>query len=148
MKRFFAWVSILLIGMALWGCMPKTYSAAPPGGEAGPPPPPPPTYRFEDVPVPSTMNLVRTESYIFEAGGLRAAIMVYEGKDDPAELVKFYRENMPQHNWKLISVFEHEEANLTYRKPGWNLTISIIKKAMQSTRLVIFVGPIEKEEKA
>jgi hypothetical protein len=121
--------------------MPRAYTAAPPAETE--PTPPPPTYRFEDLPVPSTMNLTRTESYIFEAGKLRAAIMVYEGKDDPVELVKYYRDNMPQHNWRLVSVFEHEEVNLIFRKPGWNCAISIAKRAMQTTRLTILVGPEE-----
>jgi hypothetical protein len=127
--------------------MPKAYTSTPETA-AAPALPPPPAYRFEDLPVPSTMNLVRAESYIFEGGGLRAAIMAYEGKDDPAELVKFYRENMPQFSWQLVSVFEHEEATLNFRKPGWNCTINIAKKAMQ-TKLVIWLGPaVDTEKKA
>lgn len=147
MRKSFVFAALFLMGLALWGCMPRAYTSAPPTA-AEPAPPPAPVYRFEDLPVPSTMNLVRAESYIFEAGGLRAAIMVYEGKDDPSDLVKYYRENMPQHNWKLVSVFEHEEANLTFQKPGWNCSISIVKRAMQTTKLTIFVGPVETEKKA
>jgi len=139
MRRYLVLGLLFLLGMGIWGCMPKAYTAAPPEGAE--PTPPPPTYRFEDLPVPATMSLVRTESYIFEAGSLRAAIMVYEGKEDPSELVKYYRDNMPQHDWKLVSVFEHQEANLTFRKPGWSCTISVVKRAMQTTRLFILIGP-------
>ncbi|MFH0871737.1 MAG: hypothetical protein V1878_04495 [bacterium] len=146
MRKGFVFVALFLMGLALWGCMPGAYTSAPP--VEAPALPPPPAYRFEDLPVPATMNLVRGESYIFEAGGVRAAIMIYEGKDDPADLVKYYRENMPQHNWKLVSVFEHEEANLTFQKPGWNCTLSIVKRAMQTTRLIILIGPVETEKKA
>ncbi|MDH7500936.1 MAG: hypothetical protein QHH30_11210 [candidate division NC10 bacterium] len=139
MRKYMAITMLCALSLSLWGCMQKTYTAAPPEGAE--PTPLPPAYRFEDLPVPATMSLVRAESYIFEAGTLRAAIMVYEGKDDPSELVKYYRDNMPQHQWKLVSVFESQEARLTFRKPGWSCSISIAKKAMQPTRLVILIGP-------
>lgn len=143
MRKVLVVAILFLLSLSLWGCMPKAYTSEP-----STPLPPPLAYRFEDLPVPSTMNLIRAESYIFEGGGLRAAIMIYEGKDDPAELVKFYRDNMPQHNWKLLSVFEHEEANLTFQKPGWNCTLSVVRKAMLTTRLKILIGPLEPEKKA
>jgi hypothetical protein len=92
------------------------------------------------------MNLVRAESYIFEGGGLRAAIMAYTGKDDPGDLVKFYRDNMPQHNWQLVSIFEHEEATLNFRKTGWNCTINVAKKPME-TKMMIWIGPANGEKK-
>jgi hypothetical protein len=136
-------LAALLISFSTAGCAAK-YTAPPPSeAELGPPAA---SYRFEDLPVPATMSLVRGESYAIEAGGLRAAILVYEGKDDPAELVKYYRENMPQHNWKLASVFEREEATLIFRKPGWNCAVNIGKKTMQATRLTILFGPIEGEK--
>jgi len=147
MKKLLAVAILLVVGVSISGCMQRVAapeSAAPTEAPA----PPAATYRFEDLPVPATVNLVRSESYIFEAGNLRAAILVYEGKDDPADLVKYYRENMPQHNWKLVSVFEHEEATLTFQKPGWNCRISIVKRAMQTTKLMIEVGPVEPEKKA
>jgi len=139
MRRYMAFTILCAVCLSLWGCMQKTYTAAPPEGVE--PTPLASAYRFEDLPVPATMSLVRTESYIFEAGTLRAAIMVYQGKDDPSELVKYYRDNMPQHEWKLVSVFEHQEANLTFRKPGWRCSIGIARRAMQPTRLVILIGP-------
>jgi hypothetical protein len=98
MKRLLTVVMLLMVGVSIAGCMQKTVTpeAAGPSEAA----PPPAAYRFEDLPVPASMNLVRSDSYIFEAGGFRAGILVYEGKDDPAELV-ILLENMLQHNWKL-----------------------------------------------
>jgi hypothetical protein len=146
MKGLLVATMLLMVGISISGCMQKavTPEAAGPTEAA----PPAAAYRFEDLPVPATMNLMRSDSYIFEAGGFRAGILVYEGKDDPADLVKYYRENMPQHNWKLVSVFEHEEANMVFQKPGWSCNITIVKKAMQSTRLTVLLGPLEAEKKA
>jgi hypothetical protein len=148
MKRLLTVAMLLMVGISISGCMQKTVTpeSAGPTEAASPAA----AYRFEDLPVPATMNLIRSDSYIFESGGFRAGILVYEGKDDPAELVKYYRENMPQHNWKLTSVFEHEQANLVFQKPGWNCNITISKSAvpMQPTRLTILIGPVEAEKKA
>ena len=145
MRNVSIFLVLCLASLSLWGCMPGTYSAGP-APAAEPAPPPPPSYRFEDLPVPSSMNLVRAESYIFEGGGLRAAIMAYTGKDDPGDLVKFYRDNMPQHNWQLVSIFEHEEATLNFRKTGWNCTINVAKKPME-TKMMIWIGPANGEKK-
>ena len=145
MRKVLIFLVVCLAGLSLWGCMPGTYSAGP-APAAEPASPPPPSYRFEDLPVPSTMSLVRAESYIFEGGGLRAAIMAYTGKDDPGDLVKFYRDNMPQHNWQLVSIFEHEEATLNFRKTGWNCTINVAKKPME-TKMMIWIGPANGEKK-
>ena len=149
MKRRLAVAMLLMllaVGISISGCMQKTVTPESAGTTEGALPAA--AYRFEDLPVPATMNLIRADSYLFESGASRAGILVYEGKEDPADLVKYYRENMPQHNWKLTSVFEHEEANLVFRKPGWNCNITIVKKAMQPTRLTILLGPIEAERKA
>jgi len=148
MKRLLVVAMLLMVAISISGCMQKAVTSESAGStEAAPPAA---AYRFEDLPVPATMNLIRSDSYIFEAGGFRAGILVYEGKDEPADLVKYYRENMPQHNWKLVSVFEHEQANLVFEKPGWNCNITIAKSAvpMQPTRLTILVGPVEAEKKA
>ncbi len=72
--------------------------------------------------------------------------MAYTGKDDPGDLVKFYRDNMPQHNWQLVSIFEHEEATLNFRKTGWNCTINVAKKPME-TKMMIWIGPANGEKK-
>jgi hypothetical protein len=146
MKRLLAVAVLLVVGVSISGCMQK--AVAPESAGPTEAAPPAAAYRFEDLPVPATMNLIRSDSYIFEAGGFRAGILVFEGKEDPADLVKYYRENMPQHNWKLTSVFEHEEANLVFQKPGWSCNITIVKRAMQSTRLTVLLGPVETEKKA
>lgn len=107
----------------------------------GPVPQVSPTYKFPDVPVPSTMHLDTQQSFVYEAGGIRAGVLIYRGHEKFDELVRFFRDNLKQYGWHEVSSFEHVTALMTYEKPGWSLSIEIHRGDFDSTELVIRYGP-------
>jgi len=75
-------------------------------------------YRFSDIPIPAGMSLVSNDSFILETPDTRAGQLVYSGYVKFPSVVRFYRQKMPNHGWRLLSSIERGEAALTYEKPG------------------------------
>ncbi|MEE9274398.1 MAG: hypothetical protein V3V62_03700 [bacterium] len=97
-------------------------------------------YRFPDLPVPAGLDLSVEDSFIFEAPGTRAGHLVYRGGRKYEAVVRFYREKMPEHGWRLVSSFERGQATLTFEKPGWVISIIVSSKVLGS-QVDINIGP-------
>ncbi|MGQ9508177.1 MAG: hypothetical protein ACUVTN_02130 [Thermodesulfobacteriota bacterium] len=100
-------------------------------------------YRFEDIPLPPGMSLIRRESFIYETKATRTGILIYEGKGEMDHLSTFFKEEMPKHQWRLLSNFELHNVMLTFIKEGWSSVIYILPKEDETKRVEIRVGPIE-----
>ncbi len=101
------------------------------------------TYRFEDIPLPSGLNLNRKESFIYETKATKTGLLVYEGKGEIEKLANFFKQQMPNYQWRLVSNFELNNVMLTFIKEGWSSVIYIIPKEDEMKRIEIRVGPIE-----
>lgn len=101
------------------------------------------SYRFDDIPIPQGMALNRKESFIYETGNTRAGLLVYEGKGDVEKLSNFYKQQMTNYKWRLVSNFEIHNVMLTFIKEGWSSVIYIVPQQDETIRLEIRVGPIE-----
>lgn len=101
------------------------------------------SYRFEDIPLPPGMTLNRRESFIYETKATRAGLLIYEGKGEMERLANFFKQQMPNHQWRLVSNFELRNVMLTFIKEGWSSVIYILPQDDETKRLEIRVGPIE-----
>lgn len=101
------------------------------------------TYRFEDIPLPPGMNLNRKESFIYETRTTRTGLLVYEGKGETGRLTNFFKTQMPNHQWRLVSNFELHNVMLTFIKEGSTTIIYILPVDQEMRRIEIRVGPIE-----
>ena len=101
------------------------------------------TYRFEDVPIPRSLEINKDESFIYESQAIKTGILVYGGKAKVADLAHFFKENMGTHGWRLVSNFERNDALLTFNKPGWGCVITILPTGMERAKVEVRVGPIE-----
>jgi hypothetical protein len=101
------------------------------------------SYRFDDIPLPSGMALNRRESFIYETGATKAGLLIYEGKGDMEKLANFFKQQMPNYQWRLVSNFELQNVMLTFIKEGWSSVIYILPQEDETKRLEIRVGPIE-----
>jgi hypothetical protein len=101
------------------------------------------TYRFEDVPIPRSLAIEGDESFIYESQAIKTGILVYAGKAKVRDLVRFFKENMGPHGWRLVSNFERDDALLSFSKPGWGCVIAIKPTAMQRAKVEVRVGPVE-----
>ncbi len=103
----------------------------------------PSSYRFEDIPLPSGMTLNRNESFIYETKTTKAGLLVYSGQGEMERLVDFFKQRMPNNQWRLVSSFELHNAMLTFLKENWICIIYIIPQGEETKRIEIRVGPIE-----
>jgi hypothetical protein len=101
------------------------------------------SYRFEDIPLPPGMVLNRKESFIYETKTTKAGLLIYEGKGGMDKLVNFFKQQMPNYQWRLVSNFELNNVMLTFIKEGWSSIIYILPQGDEMKRIEIRVGPIE-----
>jgi len=101
------------------------------------------SYRFEDIPLPPGMTLNRKESFVYETGTTRTGLLVYEGKGEIEKLANFFKQQMVNYQWRLVSNFELHNVMLTFIKEGWSSVIYIQPQADETKRIEIRVGPIE-----
>lgn len=101
------------------------------------------SYRFEDIPLPTGMTLNRKESFVYETRTIRTGLLVYEGKGEMEKLAGFFKDQMPNYQWKLLSNFELHNVMLTFIKEGWCSVIYLQPQGDEIKRVEIRVGPIE-----
>jgi hypothetical protein len=101
------------------------------------------SYRFEDIPLPPGMTFNRRESFIYETKTTKAGLLVYEGKGEMEKLANFFKKQMPNYQWRLVSNFELHNVMLTFIKEGWSSIIYILSQQDEMKRIEIRVGPIE-----
>ena len=97
-------------------------------------------FKFSDIPVPSGFKTIPQESYSFDNGGVRVAVLKYQGKADPDQLVTFYKEQMKMNHWELINVTEFGQRMLNFNNDKETCIVSLLPKGSAIT-LVISVGP-------
>ncbi len=102
-------------------------------------------YRFEDVPIPRSLAIEKKESFIYESEAIKTGILVYVGKAKVVELANFFKENMVNHGWTLVSNFERDDALLSFNKPGWGCVITILPSGMERSKVAVRVGPTESQ---
>lgn len=100
-------------------------------------------FQFEDLPVPFNMTINRRDSFVYEAGSVKTGIVVYEGEGDISQLGRFFKEKMPQNEWKLLGYFELQNAMLVFMKERKMAIISIMPQEGPRKRIEIRVGPVE-----
>jgi hypothetical protein len=103
----------------------------------------PTSYGFEDIPLPPGMTFNRRESFIYETKTTKAGLLIYEGKGEMEKLANFFKKQMPNYQWRLVSNFELHNVMLTFIKEGWSSVIYILPQEYEMKRLEIRVGPIE-----
>ncbi len=143
-RKDFIWMGLILILIAgMWGCgdllTVRTVREREPAVTQSIAT----SYRFEDIPLPPGMNLNRKESFVYETKTTRTGLLVYEGTGEIGKLTNFFKEQMPNHQWRLVSNFELHNIMLTFIKEGWSSVIFILPREDETKRVEIRVGPIE-----
>jgi len=108
-------------------------------------PTPAATYRFEDVPIPRSVTIEKKESFIYESEAIKTGILVYVGKAKVVDLANFFKENMVNHGWRLVSNFERDDVLLNFDKPGWGCVITILPMGVERAKVEVRVGPTESQ---
>ncbi len=131
-------VWLLVIGLCLGGCAGLSKKDDLPKNEALLEPQA--ALKFSDIPTPVGFRLSPQDSYSFESGGIRVAILKYHGKADVEQVVNFYKDQMPLYNWNLLNIIEYGERILNFERETESCIVRILAKGNNIT-LTIALGP-------
>ncbi|MCX5713303.1 MAG: hypothetical protein NT033_00490 [Candidatus Omnitrophica bacterium] len=96
--------------------------------------------KFSDIPVPSGFKQLPNESYSFESGGMRVALLRYRGKGTQDQVVNFYKEQMVMYNWNLLNIVEYGQRLLNFERDAESCIINLTGSG-NTTNISITLGP-------
>ena len=140
------WAGVFLVlAMGIYGCADLFSTRTTYEKDSGARKTIPTSYRFEDIPLPSGMGLNRRESFIYETKATKAGLLVYEGRGEMERSANFFKQQMPNYQWRLVSNFELNNVMLIFIKEGWCSVIYIVPYVQDEEikRMEIRVGPID-----
>ena len=96
--------------------------------------------KFDDLPVPDGFKFIANESFAFQTQGVRVGLLKYEGRANPDAVVKFYKDQMPLYNWKVVNLIEYGRRVLNFEKNGQTAVVTIDAKGNRVS-LTLAVSP-------
>ena len=137
-KLFFLSITCFLLTAGLIGCTTITDSKT----SAGPGSLSPQTIlKFTDIPIPVGVKSLPEQSYSFVSSGVRVGVLKYQGKNNPDQIVDFYKEQMPMYNWDLINIVEYGQRLLNFERENETCIITLQPMGWGNTLIVISLGP-------
>jgi hypothetical protein len=97
-------------------------------------------YDFEDVLVPRDLELNSKSSFVYQASGLTAGVLVFSSKVELSSLIQFFENNMAKDNWKAVSSFKSPRTLLLFQKENRWCVINITDNNWD-TLVEIWVAP-------
>ncbi len=95
---------------------------------------------FNDIPLPSGFKLLDKQSYSFQSGNVRTAILKYSGRASAEKVFNFFQQQMLIYNWDLINAVEYGTRLLNFEREKENCIITIEPKRF-NTVITISLGP-------
>ena len=139
LKLFFLPATFCILTSALLGCSTlqdntNTKSGNPESLE------PQAIMKFTDIPVPVGLKSLPQHSYSFESSGVRVGVLKYQGKNNPDQVVNFYKEQMVMYNWNLVNIVEYGQRLLNFERENETCIITLEPKG-STIILTISLGP-------
>jgi len=97
--------------------------------------------KFADVPVPVGLKSLPEQSYSFESSGVRVGVLKYRGKNNPDQIINFYKEQMPMYNWNLINIIEYGQRLLNFERENETCIITLQPMGWGNLMVTISLGP-------
>lgn len=97
---------------------------------------------IEDIPIPPMMKMDKSNTFLFEAKGIKVGILTYRGRVDSFSLSEAVKNNMFSEKWRLINALTYKNTiNLNFAKGDRTCNI-FIEEGWIYTNLEIRVGVI------
>lgn len=93
-----------------------------------------------DIRFPVGLEVNAKKSIILGAGESSYGKIISSIRADSDLVVKFFRDQMPNEGWTLISEFQADDTTLTYDKPS-RVAVLLIERSSRSTTVRITVTP-------
>ncbi len=147
-KKFLLFV-VIVCCVAAYGC---THSNAPPpnpvmqqsqSGSSAPAPSTgsrPQYLDFPDIPIPSELDLVSKDSYVFQSGAMKSGVLTLRGRVDVNSLINFFSMALPRDGWKPKGQFRYRRSALIFEKPDKTCVILLSEGTIWTTA-EIYVAP-------
>ena len=148
-QLFFLSTTCLLLTTALIGCTTISDSKEPaaPGSLS-----PQAILKFTDIPIPVGLKSLPGQSYSFESSGVRVGVLKYQGKNNPDQIINFYKEQMPMYNWNLVNIVEYGQRLMNFERENETCIVTLQPMSWGNTLLIISLGPksqnLSKREKS
>jgi len=98
---------------------------------------------FDDIPIPSELSRDNERSFIYEAPGVTMGVIGYSGYYKGGSIAKFFRAEMPKHDWQFLNGFsEGDKYLISFIKADKSCLINIEEGSL-STRITIKIGPTQ-----
>jgi len=97
-------------------------------------------YDFGDVLVPSELNIIKKNSFVFQTPGLSAGVLSLKGRVESSSLIAFFENNMAKDAWKKVSSFKSPRTILMFQKENRWCVINITDGDF-TTSVEIWVAP-------
>jgi hypothetical protein len=137
MKRFACVILLICSAITLCSCAGISRNDA---SERGASLEPQSSLKFTDIPAPVGLKFIPEESYSFESAGIRAGVLKYKGKADIEEVVNFYKDQMPLHNWNLLNTIEYGQRLLNFDREQESCIVNLSSRGRNVT-VTISLGP-------
>ncbi len=139
MKLFFLPATLYILTSALLGCSTLQDSSNTKSGNLGSLEPQT-IMKFSDIPVPVGLKSLPQQSYSFESSGVRVGVLKYQGKNNPDQVVNFYKEQMSMYSWNLVNIVEYGQRILNFERENETCIITLEPKG-STIILTISLGP-------
>ncbi len=97
---------------------------------------------IEDIPVPSMMKLDKSNTFIFEAKGIKVGILKYKGRVDSFSLAEAIKNNLVNEKWRLVNALTYKNTiNINFVKNDRTCNV-FIEEGFFNTLLEIRVGVV------
>lgn len=97
---------------------------------------------IEDIPIPPMMKMDKSNTFLFEAKGIKVGILTYRGRVDSFSLSEAVKNNMLSEKWRLINALTYKNTiNLNFAKGDRTCNI-FIEEGWIYTNLEVRVGVI------
>ncbi|KIX12171.1 hypothetical protein [Dethiosulfatarculus sandiegensis] len=139
MRKIKTILPLLLLASLLAGCQMAGFNQQPTGAQSAKAPVSK-YYDFDDVQVPSGMNMIQDRSMIFRVGDFKAGVLTFQDRVDSVSLINFYMSAMARDNWVLKGSFKSTTSALFFAKKGKTCVVQITEGSLDTT-LEIWVAP-------
>ncbi len=95
---------------------------------------------FEDVLVPRDMLVDRDASFVYSGAGQPMGLLRMSGRVDATSLMRFFKTNMPNDGWQMVSELRAPQSFLMYQKAK-RMCVILIEDGTFQTFADIWVVP-------
>lgn len=95
---------------------------------------------FEDVLVPRDMLIDRDASFVYSGAGQPMGLLRMSGRVDATSLMRFFKTNMPNDGWQMVSELRAPQSFLMYQKAK-RMCVILIEDGTFQTFADIWVVP-------